>query len=144
LNVQLTKSRARHCNDNALAECKNGAIVRKYLGYIHIPQKWAPLINEFNQNYLVPYLNFHRPCYFPKIVVDEKGKEKKVYLYENVMTPYERLKSLEKAEQYLKTGTTFEELDKEAMKMTDLASATSLCHAQKKLFETIFKKPIQA
>ena len=27
-----TKSRARHSNDNALAESKNGAIVRKHLG----------------------------------------------------------------------------------------------------------------
>ena len=33
LLIQQTKSRARHCNDNALAECKNGAVIRKYIGY---------------------------------------------------------------------------------------------------------------
>jgi transposase InsO family protein len=42
LRVELTKSRSRHCNDNALAESKNAAVVRKILGYCHIPQKFAP------------------------------------------------------------------------------------------------------
>ncbi len=42
-----TKLRSRHCNDNAQAESKNGAIVRKHLGYSHIAQRYAtpvPLI----------------------------------------------------------------------------------------------------
>jgi hypothetical protein len=62
LLIEFTKSRSRHSNDNALAERKNGAVVRKLFGYSHIPQRWAPLINRFNQQYLNPYLNFHRPC----------------------------------------------------------------------------------
>ena len=86
-----TKSRSRHSNDNALAESKNGAIVRKYLGYTHIAQKWAPLINAFNREHLVPYLNFHRPCYFAEIKIDAKGKERKFYPYRSMMTPYEKL-----------------------------------------------------
>ena len=44
LNVEFTKSRPRHCNDNALAEAKNGAVVRKTMGYAHIPQKHAAII----------------------------------------------------------------------------------------------------
>jgi len=59
---------------NALAEGKNGAVVRKLFGYTHIPQRWAPLINEFNQQLLNPYINFHRPCFFPEISTDDKGK----------------------------------------------------------------------
>ena len=141
LRIQLTKSRARHCNDNALAECKNGAIVRKYLGYIHIPQKWAPVINAFNQTYLVPYLNFHRPCYFAKIVIDATGKERKIYPYDQVMTPYEKLKSLDHAERYLKPGVLLQTLDQQAMSITDLQAAKALRSAQKKLFETIFADP---
>ena len=39
LRIEFTKSRSRHSNDNALAEGKNGAVVRKPLGYAHIPQK---------------------------------------------------------------------------------------------------------
>ena len=41
--IQLTKSRPRHSNDNALAESKNNSVVRKTFGYIHIPQKHALL-----------------------------------------------------------------------------------------------------
>ena len=57
LLIELTKSRSRHSNDNALVESKNGAIVRKHLGYSHIPQRWAPLINIFNRDHLNPYIN---------------------------------------------------------------------------------------
>ena len=41
LRIEFTKSRPRHSNDNALAESKNGAVVRKHLGYAHIPQQFA-------------------------------------------------------------------------------------------------------
>ena len=37
LLIEQTKSRPRHSNDNGLAESKNGAVVRKHLGYTHIP-----------------------------------------------------------------------------------------------------------
>ena len=43
---EQTKSRSRHCNDNAQAESKNGAIVRKHLGYGHIPQRFAALVKR--------------------------------------------------------------------------------------------------
>jgi len=36
-----SKSRSRHSEDNALAEGKNGTIVRKYMGYAHIPKRHA-------------------------------------------------------------------------------------------------------
>ena len=32
---EFTKSRARHCNDNALVESKNASVVRRYLGHDH-------------------------------------------------------------------------------------------------------------
>ena len=142
LRIELTKSRARHSNDNALAESKNGSTVRKYLGYVHIPQKWAPVINEFNVNYLIPYLNYHRPCHFAEIKRNEKGKEIKTYPYKNMMTPYEKLKSLDNSEQYLKADVTFKLLDSVVMEMTDLQAAQKLNQAQKKLFQTIFKSKV--
>jgi transposase InsO family protein len=140
LHIEFTKSRARHSNDNALAESKNGSTVRKYLGYMHIPQKWAPRINKFNKQYLYPYLNYHRPCHFPEIKIDKKGKEVKVYPYKNMMTPYEKLKSLDNAAQYLKKSFSLEKLNQQAMKITDLESAENLRRAQKKLFHDIFQK----
>lgn len=138
LHIEFTKSRSRHSNDNALAECKNGAIIRKILGYIHIPQKWAEKINEFNQQYLVPYINFHRPCFFAEEKIDEKGKIKKIYPYKKIMTPYEKLKSLPNAEQYLQDKINFIDLDKEALQLTDLESAKQMKNQRKILFNKIF------
>ncbi|MGB5642338.1 MAG: integrase, partial [Gammaproteobacteria bacterium] len=124
--IDLTKSRSRRTNDNALVEGKNGSIVRKHLGYHHIPQKWAPLINEFNQNYLNPYINYHRPCFFPIVKIDAKGKQKKTYPYQAMMTPYEKFKSLPAAKQYLKPGMTFKQLDDIALSISDNEAANQL------------------
>ena len=99
LNIQLSKSRSRHSNDNALVESKNGSVIRKLLGHAHIPQHHAEQFNQFDQDYLIPYLNYHRPCFYPETQTDAKGKEAKVYRYENMMTPYEKFLSLEKPEQ---------------------------------------------
>jgi len=44
-------------------------------------------------------------------VIDHRGKVKKTYPYEEVMPPYEKLKSLPEAESYLRPGITFEKLD---------------------------------
>ena len=52
----FTKSRARRSTDNALVESKNGSVVRKHLGYGHIPSRYAERVNTFNQQILSPYL----------------------------------------------------------------------------------------
>lgn len=140
LDVELTKSRSRHSNDNALAESKNASIVRKQFGYQHIAQKWAPLMNEFNLKYLYPYINYHRPCFFPEITTDDKGKERKTYAYKNMMTPYEKLKSLPDAQMYLKPDFHFEILDEQVMEMTDNACAELLQKERNELFNQIFEQ----
>lgn len=137
LRIEFTKSRSRHSNDNALAESKNAAIVRKMFGYIHIQQKYAPLINEFNLHCVYPYINFHKPCFYPETVTDEKGKERKKYHYKNMMTPYEKFKSLPTSEKYLKEGVNFETLDKFVMEMTDNEAADLLNKERQLLFNTI-------
>jgi transposase InsO family protein len=137
LLIEFTKSRPRHSNDNALAEGKNAAIVRKTFGYDYIPQHYAERLNQFNQEALNPYVNYHRPCLFPTIIVDHKGKQKKKYEYKNMMTPYEKLKSLPNAKQYLKAGLTFKELDDMAKLMTDNEAADYLQQQRKLLFKHI-------
>lgn len=137
LRIEFTKSRSRHSNDNALAESKNAAVIRKQFGYSHIPQRWAPLINDFNRLHLIPYLNFHRPCFFPEIRTDSKGKQRKVYRYENLMTPYEKLKSLPNSDAYLKSGVTFAILDTAALQISDNDVADQLQKARQTLFKII-------
>lgn len=123
LLIKQTKSRPRHSNDNGLAETKNGSIIRKYIGYIYIGKKHAELVNNFYQNIFNDYLNYHRPCGFAEIKIDDKGKESKRYPKENYMTPYEKFRSLPGAGQYLKTKITFADLDKIAYAKSDIEYA---------------------
>ena len=137
---EQTKSRSRHSNDNAQAESKNGAIVRKHLGYSHIPQRFATLVNAFCRDHLNPYVNFHRPCLFAETITDAKGRQRKRYPYKLMMTPYEKLKSLHNAEQFLKPGITFEQLDTQATAISDNEAAHRLNNARTALFKTIFNR----
>ncbi len=105
-----------------------------------MPQKYATEVNEFNRKYLTPYLNYHRPCFFAETVVDKKGKERKKYLYENMMTPYEKFKSLPKSAKYLKKGITLEALQAKADSMSDNEAAERLQSARESLFKTIFER----
>lgn len=138
--IEFTKSRPRHSNDNALAESKNCSIVRKLLGYAHIPQRFAPQVHEFNSLHLTPYINYHRPCFFAETVIDSKGKERKKYRYESMMTPYDKLRSLPNAESYLKPGLSFLEMDKEAFRINDGEAARLMQQARMKLFQLIHEQ----
>jgi transposase InsO family protein len=141
LTIKLTKSRPRHCNDNPLAETKNGSVIRKHIGYNHIPRTNANLINEYYKKYFNDYLNYHRPCAFAEIKINKKGKEIKTYPKENYMTPYEKLKSIKNAkEKYLKPGVTFEQLDKIAYAMSHTEYAQMLQKEKTKLFKKIYQK----
>lgn len=108
--IKFTKSRARQTNDNALAESKNGSIIRKYLGHMYIPQRHAELVNSWYRDFLNPFVNFHRPCAFGKeVIVNERtNKRKRIYPHQDYRTPYEKLKSLSDARQYLKPTKSFE------------------------------------
>jgi hypothetical protein len=140
LRAEFTKSRSRQSNDNALVESKNAAVIRKQFGYSHIPQRWASTINAALQQPLYRYLNFHRPCHIPTVVEDDKGKQKKKYRYQDMMTPYEKLISLAGAEQHLKPGITLEDLASFATEMSDSEAARELQKAKQQLFSAIFAK----
>jgi hypothetical protein len=133
--VQQTKSRSRHSNDNALAESKNGSVVRKAFGYSHIPQRFAAHINVFCREYLNPYVNLHRPCLFAKEVVDAKGKIQKTYPLDMVQTPLDKLASLAGVKASLRKGVTIAELQLLAKAMSDLEAANAMNVARLKLFD---------
>ncbi len=137
---QFTKSRSRHSNDNAQVESKNGSIVRKHFGYTHIPQRFASLVNALCRDSLNPYVNFHRPCLFAQTITDAKGRQRKRYPYKLMSTPYEKLKSLDNAQQFLKLGITFQQLDAQATAMSDNEAAQRLNDARTTLFKTIFNR----
>jgi hypothetical protein len=114
--------------------------VRKHLGYSHIPQHFATLVNTFCRDYLNPYINFHRPCLFAETITDAKGRQRKRYPYKLMMTPYEKLKSLPLSEQYLKPATSFQQIDAQARAISDNEAAQRLNDARAILFKTIFNR----
>ena len=134
---EFTKSRPRHSNDNALVESKNGTVIRKQLGYGHIPGRYAQQLHAFNRDVLSPYLNYHRPCYFPCEQVDAKGKVRKRYRRQDIMTPYEKLKSLPGAERFLRDGLDFAQLDRQAYQYSDHEAARRLNAARDELFRVL-------
>lgn len=135
LVIDQTKSRSRRTNDNALVESKNGAVIRKYMGYAHIPGAYAMLVNGFYRAHMDEYLNFHRPCGFATSYTDERGTVKKKY--DIYLTPFERLKTVKELERYLKSGVTTQTLNAIAQKESDNACAERLQNAKRKLLETI-------
>jgi hypothetical protein len=135
LMVRFTKSRPRRPSDNGLVETKNGAVIRKNLGYVYIPQSCASLLNNYHRDHLNPYVNFHRPCFFPVAVMDRRGKVNKTYPYDKINTPYEKLKSLPGVESYLRSDITLDELDAIAHQMSDNKSAERMVKARSNLFK---------
>ncbi|MEB8487956.1 hypothetical protein OW567_06705 [Acidithiobacillus ferriphilus] len=97
------------------------------------------LIQAFPFTVLSPYLNFHRPCFFPEEYLDAKGRLRKRYRYEAMMTPYDKLKSLPDASQFLRPGIRFADLDAQAHRFSDNEAARRLNAARDKLFRTINK-----
>lgn len=139
LLVEFTKSRPRRSNDNALVESKNGSVVRKHLGYAHIPAGAAEAVNAFLRDHLWGYLNYHRPCFFPSVELDAKGRQRKRYRYQDLMTPYDKLRSLPDAGQYLKPGVSWETLDTLATELNDNEAARRMNEARDTLFQSLTK-----
>jgi transposase InsO family protein len=132
LLIEQTKSRPRHSNDNGLAETKNGAVVRKHMGYTHIAAPHAAAIETFYEEHFNEYLNYHRPCGVPERVISAKGKEKRIYRW--YATPWEILRQLPALARHLKEGMTIEILDRKARGKTDMAAAEEMQKAKQKLF----------
>ncbi|MCY4156687.1 MAG: hypothetical protein OXF66_04530 [Gammaproteobacteria bacterium] len=85
------------------------------------------------------FLNHHRPCLFPAEAINAKGRVRKRYRDSDVMTPYEKLKSLDNAEQHLKPGITFDELDALVLKNSGFKAAQAVARARNGLFKQIGK-----
>ena len=130
LLVEFTKSRAYRTTDNALVEGKNGAVVRKHIGYGAIGAEHATAFQRFYTAYFNPYLNYHRPCGFAEIQTRARGKKRRVYRADDYQTPLEKLTSLATWEQYLKVGVSAEFLQRQAKQISDTEAARRMHKAK--------------
>ena len=131
--TEFTKSRANRTTDNALVEGKNGSVIRKYIGYGHLAAEHAQVLQRFYMTHLNPYLNFHRPCGFAEVKVNERGKRRRRYPADQYRTPYEKLQTLPDWAQFLKQAITAERLAQQATAMTDTESARRMQQALNQL-----------
>ena len=131
LLIEQTKSRAHHCGDNGLVESKNGAIIRKHIGFGYIDAQYAEAVDQFHRQHLNPYVNFHRPCAVPKIVTDANGKRRRVYL--RWATPFELLQEAPQGESCLRPGVTLAALGDFARAQSDTEAAWEMQRAKRQL-----------
>jgi transposase InsO family protein len=132
LMIQQTKSRPRHCNDNGLAETKNGAVIRKHMGWGFIDATQADRVQQFYTAHLNPYLNYHRPCAQADVEIDSKGRKRRHY--RRYQTPLETLLALPQAQQYLRPALTLATLKRIAQTMSDTEAARRMQAAKHRLF----------
>ena len=135
LLIEQTKSRPRHSGDNGLIETKNGAILRKHMGYGYIDAGHADRINSFYREFLNPYLNYHRPCAQADVEIDPKGRKR--VRYKRYQTPLETLLSLDSPAQYLRQGLSINVLKRIAGALSDTDAARRMQQAKNMLFEKL-------
>jgi len=134
LRVEFTKSRAYRTTDNALVEGKNGAVIRKHIGFGPIQSQYAEDFQKFFTAHLNPYLNYHRPCGFATVMVLARGRRKRTYPAEDYRTPFEKLKSLPHWPDHLKPNITAQSLETASQKMSDTEAAKKMQAAKTALF----------
>jgi transposase InsO family protein len=138
LLIEQTKSRAHHCGDNGLVESKNGAIIRKHIGFGYIDAHHAAVVDEFHRQYLNPYVNFHRPCAVPKIITEANGRRRRVYL--RWATPFELLQEAPHCDSILRAGVTLDELAAFAQTQSDTEAALDMQRAKHRLLVRVAKR----
>jgi hypothetical protein len=137
LLIEQTKSRAHRSGDNGLVEAKNGAIIRKHLGFGHIGVQHAEAVNAFHRDHLNPYVNFHRPCAVPRIIVALNGKRRRIYT--RWATPLELFQEIPRCERFLRPDVTLTELQQFAQLQSDTEAALEMQRAKRQLMNRIAK-----
>lgn len=135
LLIEQTKSRPRHSGDNGLVETKNGAIIRKHIGYGYIQAGHADRLNDFYREYMNPYLNYHRPCAQADVEIDLRGRKR--VRYKRYQTPLETLLKLDNPAQYLRRGLSINALKRIAAAISDTEAARRMQLAKNRLFERL-------
>jgi transposase InsO family protein len=135
LLIEQTKSRPRQSGDNGLVETKNGAVIRKHIGFGHIQAAAAEPFQRFYAEHFNPYLNFHRPCAQADIEIDARGRIRR--RYKRYQTPLETILALDNPTQYLREGLEIETLNRIAGALSDTDAAQRMQQAKAKLFDRL-------
>ena len=103
--------------------------------YGYIDAKHADAIDDFDRDYLNPYLNYRRPCAQPDAKIDGKGPKR--VSYKRYRTPLETLSLLDKRAQCPRDGPSIDALKRVAAAIGDTDAARRMQPANNKLFEML-------
>jgi transposase InsO family protein len=135
LLIEQTKSRAHRSGDNGLVEAKNGAVIRKHLGFGPIGAEHAEAVDAFHREHLNPYVNFHRPCAVPAVTVAANGKRRRIY--PRWATPFELFQEAPRFQSLLRPGVTLAALQQFAQLQSDTEAALQMQRAKRQLMRHI-------
>jgi len=135
LLIEQTKSRAHRSGDNGLVEAKNGAVIRKHLGFGPIGAEHAEAVDAFHREHLNPYVNFHRPCAVPAVTVAANGKRRRIY--PRWATPFELFQEAPRFQSLLRPGVTLAALQQFAQLQSDTEAALEMQRAKRQLMRHI-------
>jgi hypothetical protein len=133
--IEQTKSRAHRSGDNGLVEAKNGAVIRKHIGFGHIGAQHAEAVNAFHREHLNPYVNFHRPCAVPVVITAANGKRCRIY--PRWATPFELFQEIPRCQSLLRPGVTLATLEQLAQLQSDTEAALEMQRAKRRLMNRI-------
>ena len=105
------------------------------MGWGHIGPAHAAPINQFYTGFLNPYVNYHRPSAQAEVPIDDKGRKRR--LYKHWQTPFEKLLSLHRPQQFLRPGLSINALKRVAANMSDTEAAQRMQQAKYTMFEQI-------
>ena len=92
-NIDVTRSRSYHKNDNGYIEQRNNHVVRKWFGYVRLEHKeLVPLMNKF-YNLLALYSNHFQAQRLCTGTKEIQGKRTRKVYEPYGMTPYQRILS---------------------------------------------------
>ncbi len=137
LLIEQTKSRAHRTGDNGLVESKNGAVIRKHMGFGHIGAQHAETVDQFHRRYLNPYVNFHRPCAVAEIIEQPNGKRRRVYRVGHAVRD---LQPDAAVRNFLRPGLTMADLERFAQEQSDTEAAIEMQRAKRQLMAGIAKR----
>jgi len=138
LLIEQTKSRAHRSGDNGLVESKNGAVIRKHMGFSHIAAEHAEAVDQFHRRFLNPYVNFHRPCAVPQVITEPNGKRSRVYRKWD--TPFEIFRQAPQCESCLRPGVSMADLECFAKAQSDTEAAIEMQKARRQLMAGIARR----
>ena len=138
LLIEQTKSRAYRTGDNGLVESKNGAIVRKYMGFGHIAAQHAEAVDQFHRRYLNPYVNFHRPSPLPRLSNCPTASDD-AFIADG-LRPSRSFRQAPQCESCLRPGVSMAELESFAQKQSDTEAAIEMQKAKRQLMAVIKKR----